>query len=127
MILYGALLCWAAGILWLSSLTPGELPDQAFLLWDKLSHALAYTVGGWLAASALRVSWPDVPVRRILLAAVVLIAAFGALDEAVQTFTPGRTGGDVGDWLADVVGAITGTLLSLPTHRRICRSRRRLI
>lgn len=127
MILYVALLCWAAGVLWLSSRTPDELPDQAFLLWDKLSHVLAYTVGGWLAAGALRVSFPAVPVMRIPLAAIVLIAAFGVLDEAVQTLTPGRTGGDVGDWLADVIGAVIGALLSLLRTRRICRSGRRLV
>ncbi len=62
LILYAALLCWAIAILWLSSLTPRELPDSAFLLWDKLNHVLAFAVGGWLAATALRVSRPTMSV-----------------------------------------------------------------
>lgn len=122
-ILYGALLCWAAGILWLSSLTPDELPDQAFLPWDKLSHVLAFALGGWLAATALRVSRPALSVPGAVIAAVGAIAAFGVLDEVVQTFTPGRTGGDLRDWIADVVGAVIGASVSLLTQRRICSRR----
>ncbi len=121
LILYAALLCWAIAILWLSSLTPRELPDSAFLLWDKLNHLLAFAVGGWLAATALRVTRPTMPVAGALAAAVVLIAAFGVLDETVQTLTPGRSGGNLGDWVADVIGAVLGSLLSVPTYRRICR------
>lgn len=127
MILYAALLCWAIAILWLSSLTPRELPDSAFLLWDKLNHLLAFAVGGWLAATALRVTRPTMPVAGALAAAVVLIAAFGVLDETVQTLTPGRSGGNLGDWVADVIGAVLGSLLSVPTYRRICRDGRRLM
>lgn len=122
-ILYGALLCWAAGILWLSSLTPDELPRQAVLLWDKLSHLLAFALGGWLAASALRVSRPTLAAPGLLAASVVLIGAFGVLDEAVQTLTPGRTGGDLRDWIADVLGAVIGASLSLLSHRHICSRR----
>ncbi len=122
-LLYAALLCWAAGILWLSSLTPDELPDREFLPWDKLSHVLAFALGGWLAASALRVSRPALPVAGALIAAVLAIAAFGVLDEAVQTVTPGRTGGDLRDWIADVIGAVIGASLSLLTQRRICSRR----
>lgn len=125
--LYAALLCWAIAILGLSSLTPRELPESAFLLWDKLNHVLAFAVGGWLAATALRVSRPTMPVAGALVAAVVLIAAFGVLDETVQTLTPGRSGGNLGDWVADVIGAVLGALLSVPTCRRICRDGRRLV
>lgn len=126
-ILYAGLGCWALAILWLSSLTPSELPESAFLLWDKLNHVLAFTVGGWLAATAVRVSRPAMPAAGALFTAVVLIAAFGVLDETVQTMTPGRTGGDLRDWIADVIGAVIGALLSLTTHRRICRDGDRLV
>ena len=33
------------------------------------------------------------------------------LDEFHQLFTPGRSGGDVGDWIADTFGAFCGVLL----------------
>lgn len=119
--LWAALAAWACAILALSSLTPQELPEAAFLFWDKVNHFLAYAVGGWLAAAALRVSQPQAPIAKQILLAVALIAAFGVLDEAVQTMTPGRSGGDVDDWLADVLGATAGALLTVPTLRRVLR------
>ncbi|GJF09631.1 hypothetical protein NGTWS0302_24250 [Mycolicibacterium cyprinidarum] len=119
-LLWFALICWACGILWMSSLTPQELPDAAFLLSDKINHGLAFVAGGWLAASALRLSWPAAVASRIVIA-VILVAAFGALDESVQTFTPGRTGNDVYDWTADLLGAVAGAMLSLATHERVER------
>ncbi len=118
-ILWIALGIWAAAILWLSSLPPQELPDTAFLFWDKLNHFVAYAIGGWLAAAAVRTSRPRLGVAVALVVGVVLIAAFGILDEAFQTLTPGRTGGDVDDWVADVLGAITGALLTVPALRRL--------
>jgi VanZ family protein len=124
-LLWLALLCWACGILALSSLTPQELPEAAFLLWDKANHFLAYALGGWLAASALRVSRPGIRIATGAILAVIAIAAFGALDELLQTFTPGRSGGDIFDWTADVLGAIAGSVVSLLTHTRLERLVRR--
>ena len=112
MVLWGALFAWACTILWLSSLSPDELPDAAFALWDKFNHFAAFTVGGWLAGSALHTSYPRAGGRRIVVLAVLLLAAFGLFDEVLQTITPGRTGADVFDWTADVIGAVTGAVLS---------------
>ncbi|MBJ7258026.1 MAG: VanZ family protein [Chthoniobacterales bacterium] len=120
-LLWTGLACWAGGILWLSSLTPGELPDAAFLVSDKINHFAAFAAGGWLAAGALRASSPRAGAVRQVLLAIALLAAFGALDEAMQTFTPGRTGGDLYDWIADFLGAASGALLNLATHGRIER------
>jgi len=114
-----ALLVWAGGILWLSSLTPQELPEA--FAWDKVNHVLAYAVGGWLAAGAFRLSWPLAPVAGRIVLAVVLVATFGIIDEVVQILTPGRTGGDVGDWIADILGAGVGAVASIPTQRRLHR------
>ena len=116
-----ALLSWAGGILWLSSLTPQELPDAAFIAWDKINHVLAYAVGGWLAAGALRLSRPLAPVAGRIVLAVVMVAAFGIVDESLQALTPGRTGGDIGDWIADVLGAGAGAVASIPSQRRLHR------
>lgn len=116
-LLWAALLSWACVILYLSSLTPKELPESAFLFWDKLNHFAAYAVGGWLATSALGVSRPQSTGRSVLISAVLLIAAFGVLDEALQTLTPGRSGADLDDWLADVIGAAVGAWLARLTRR----------
>ena len=119
--LWLALVVWAGGILWLSSQTPENLPSAAFLTWDKLNHFIAFAVGGWLTASALRLSRPQASVAGRIVLAIALVAAFGALDEALQTFTPGRTGGDLYDWIADFLGAIAGALSTLTTHARLER------
>lgn len=113
-----ALFGWACGILWLSSLTPDELPSAAHLVWDKLNHVLAYALGGWLAATALRRSRPSSSVIGAIVTVVALIAAFGALDELWQEFTPGRSGGDVYDWIADALGATAGAALTLASRCR---------
>ena len=116
-----ALFCWAGAVLWLSSFTPRELPEVAFLFSDKLEHAIAYAIGGWIAATALRVLRPATPAMGPIVLAVAVIAVFGVLDEYLQTFTPGRTGGDIYDWFADVLGAIAGASLSLTTQGRLER------
>lgn len=113
MLLWGVLLCWAAGVLWLSSLSPPELPDAAFLLSDKINHVLAYTVGGWIAVNAVTASRPGAAVTGRLVVAVLIVTAVGVLDETLQRFTPGRAGGDIGDLVADLLGAVAGALLGL--------------
>jgi VanZ family protein len=120
-VLWCAVVFWAGGILWLSSLSPRDLPETAFLFSDKFNHFVAFAVGGWLTASALRLSHPSTPVAVRLLLAVALVGAFGAFDEALQTFTPGRTGGDLYDWIADFLGAAAGALSTLVTHARLER------
>ena len=120
-LLWFALVVWAGGILSLSSTARDNLPGAAFLFSDKFNHFVAFAVGGWLAASALRLSRPMGAVANQLLLAVFIVAAFGVLDESLQTFTPGRTGGDLYDWIADFLGAIAGALLTLSTHARLER------
>lgn len=112
-LLWSALGCWAAGVLWLASLSPPELPDAAFLLSDKINHFLAYAVGGWLAANAVTVSRPRASVTARLVSAVLIVTAVGVLDESLQRFTPGRAGGDIGDVIADLFGALAGASLGL--------------
>lgn len=111
--LWLALFVWACGILWFSSLTPEQLPDAAFLITDKVNHFIAFAIGGWLAACALRVSRPLAAIAGRIILAVIIIAAFGAVDETLQTFTPGRTGRDIYDWIADFLGAVAGALVTL--------------
>jgi len=119
--LWAVLVCWAGAIFWLSSMTPKELPEAAFLFSDKFNHFAAFAVGGWLAASALRVSRPQAEAAFLIFLAIALIAAFGAVDEMLQKLTPGRSGGDLYDWIADFLGAATGALSTLVTHGRLER------
>lgn len=73
---------------------------------DKTLHFCAFAGLAFLLAWTWRTrrAWlPGGPVFAVLVA-----AAYAALDEYTQTFTPGRSG-DVADWRADVAGAIAGT------------------
>lgn len=124
-ILWLALLAWACGILWLSSLTPERLPDAAFLVSDKINHFIAFMIGGWLAANAFQVTRPRATIASRIILAVIVVAAFGALDETVQAFTPGRTGRDLHDWIADFLGAVAGALLILAPQARLARRAQR--
>jgi VanZ family protein len=99
----------AVGVWWLAMLlvtsVPGDmvpaLPDFGFRI-DRVVHFGMYAVQGVLVARALG--------RRhvgVLIAAGLVLSAIGALDEVHQMFLPGRDA-EVGDWMADTLGAGAG-------------------
>jgi VanZ family protein len=92
---------WAALILVLTSIPapPAEPGGVPYL--DKVAHLLLYAVQGWLVARAMRTRRP-----LSLVAAILAIAAFGALDEWHQQFL--ARDADVLDWIADIIGGSVG-------------------
>lgn len=79
----------------MGSLTPSPyLPAQAFDLWDKAQHAVAFAVMAGLGL----LSYPA-SARNVALG----LLAYGALIEVVQSLTGWRVG-DWQDWLADCIG-----------------------
>jgi VanZ family protein len=111
---------WFAVLCILSSLShPGPKLDINGI--DKVEHATYFAAGGACLAMALALrssvvaggpSWWRI-------AGLVLLAGAGVgwFDEWHQTFTPGRSGLDVYDWLAD----LTGSALAVPLARIIFR------
>lgn len=93
---------WAAVLFVLSSI-PGGIGSVTLPVGDKLAHGVLYAVLG----SALAFGWSRSPtvVRHLVL--LGLGALYGVTDEVHQAFVPGRIP-DVGDWIADVVGLVTG-------------------
>lgn len=77
---------------------------------DKGVHFVEYLVLGFLLAFATVNTWPRRRPLRTFALAVFLGAAWGFSDELHQAFVPGRSA-DVGDFLADCLGAATGTFL----------------
>lgn len=74
---------------------------------DKIIHAFAYMPLGFLFYMSLRASG----VRNYLLAAASLLTCiYGISDEIHQFFVPGRYA-SLGDFFADAVGALTGSLI----------------
>ncbi|HEX6747815.1 MAG TPA: VanZ family protein [Longimicrobium sp.] len=106
-------LAWAAAIFWLSS--QSTLPHlPRFVAWDKLQHALGYSVGGFLLARAVGVR------GRGTVIAAALGMLYGASDEVHQAFVPGRST-DVLDWTADAVGVLAGVFIYRFIHPRRAR------
>lgn len=70
---------------------------------DKVIH---FSVFGFMALLIARVRLIQRNTPWGAMTAVVIVAAFGALDELHQLTTPGRVC-DFKDWLADVLGALT--------------------
>lgn len=103
---------WAGLLYWLSE--QSTLPQPAsFNGVDKLEHAVFFAAGGACFLLGLRLAGL-VPRKFDAIAVTVLFCSIiGALDEWHQTHTPGRSGGDIADWLADSVGGIIGAYVAI--------------
>lgn len=113
-----ALISWATTLFILSSLTP-TLPTAGPQIphLDKLLHFGYFLGGGLILATYLRLKkGTHTPPLTRFLTALIPLAIIGALDEYHQTFTPGRSGNDPLDWLADLLGSATGILLAHLIH-----------
>lgn len=113
-----AVLAWATTIYWFSSQSGAEIQEMNLLdLWDKAAHFVAFAAGGVPMILALRWSfgWPS---RKLLLVSALALSCYGAADEYHQLLTPGRSGADVSDWIADTLGAFAGSLATLSIHAR---------
>ncbi|HEY8991358.1 MAG TPA: VanZ family protein [Luteolibacter sp.] len=111
---------WSA-VLW--KLSSGPMPMQIgpeIPFFDKICH-FGYFFGGagLLSAFLFRLS-PDRP-RWTLILTVCLLAglAVGRLDEWHQTWIPGRSGNDIDDFLADLLGTLAGYWTFRASHRAL--------
>lgn len=93
-------------------LPPGSLPKDG----DKVVHfiaylGLSYLLGLWFAAKRA------MSARHYVLVFLV-VAVYGALDELLQG--PVNRSPDLADWIADVLGGMTGLVLLYGTQN-FCR------
>ncbi len=102
-----------AVLIMLTSIYLSSLPKieamPAFWNADKLVHLVCF--GGFAFWVAFAMSAPLARrrlTRALWLAPVLFIAAYGAVDEFHQSFTPGRSC-SVPDWCADAVGGAIGS------------------
>lgn len=111
-------LLWAGVLFWLSE--QSNLPSPAsFSGVDKIEHAVFFAAGGACFLMAMRLAgFLRLPTAAILVT-TIFCSLVGGLDEWHQTFTPGRSGGDVWDWAADTVGGFLGALAGLGLQKRI--------
>jgi VanZ family protein len=99
---------YAGVIIGLSSIPGKSFPDLNWLSFDKLIHIGEYMILGFLVSQVLR-KWMTHRYY-LLLFTVLLAGTFGGLDELYQHLIPGRLP-SYGDWLADVIGVLTGSLI----------------
>lgn len=107
---------WLAGVaVWMGALwvlsahstTIEGVPPIPYL--DKICHFGYFFGGAGLLSAFFYCRRPAAPNWwRLGVVVVVLLAVIGALDEFHQTYTPGRSGNDPWDWLADVLGSLAG-------------------
>lgn len=109
---------WLVTLWFLSagSHVPKDGPEIPHL--DKVMH-FGYFFGGaglltgWLGLHR-RISMPEGSLWGVFVIVVIVVGfVIGRLDEYHQSFTPGRTGNDNGDWLADILGSIGGAWVML--------------
>ncbi|MEP0860437.1 MAG: VanZ family protein [Ignavibacterium sp.] len=100
----------------LTSLPSDQLPSVE--IGDKVNHFLAFFVLGFFLNLTLKyqTKFPSLK-RNILLITIIIAAGYGLLDELHQLFVPGRSA-EVLDWVADFVGAISGSFLAEFLYRR---------
>jgi VanZ family protein len=114
-----AWLAWF-GVLWFLSTLPGSDTPQLFPHFDKVEHFGWFAGGGFLFAGWRYTRRPDLALwKTILVTTILAIALTGFIDEWHQCYTPGRSGADPWDWLADVLGGSAGALLCKAVHRRL--------
>ena len=110
-----AVLVWMRTIWFLSSI-PGDENPQLKMQLDKVAHFLGFAGGGILIAGFFATVVVVVLRRKVrwdflIAATAIAIGLLGWLDEWHQCFTPGRSGANMSDWIADFLGGIAGALV----------------
>ena len=109
-------LLWAGVLYWLSE--QSQLPSPAkFEGIDKLEHIVFFAAGGMCFLLSLRLARFARSTTAAILFTMLFCALVGGIDEWHQTFTPGRSGGDVWDWTADMIGGFIGAVFALVAER----------
>lgn len=100
----------------LTSLPSESLPSVEIS--DKLNHFLAFFVLGFFLNLTLKyqTKFPALK-KNILIITIIIASGYGLLDELHQLFVPGRSA-EVLDWIADFIGAISGSLLAEAIYRK---------
>ncbi len=95
-----------------SSIANLKTPNLGFSWQDKLLHATAYFVLGYLLSRAFYYSSHAMLKRNAILISIILGILYGASDEIHQYFIPGRSS-EVADLAADAIGIILSQIFFL--------------
>jgi VanZ family protein len=106
---------WWLGSIALSSLSGKQLEQIPFEWNDKIAHFGYFGCGAWLLAPAILTAQPTSTAVRWIAPLVIMLVS--ALDETYQLVTPGRSGADIADFVADSIGGLIGSSVSIMMHR----------
>jgi VanZ family protein len=107
-----AVLVWGSVLYWLSAQPSTALPG-GFPGIDKVEHTTYFTLGGMSFLLGLRLAGLAQGRTTAIVLTVLFCSLVGVLDEWHQLHVPGRSGGDVWDWLADMTGGFIGAFIAL--------------
>ncbi len=77
----------------------------SFAMADKLVHFVCFGVLAFAVSFAI-----DIKRYVMVYAPVLIVSAYGVIDEIHQSMVPGREC-SVGDWVADTIGAVAGVAM----------------
>lgn len=108
-IAWAAFFGWLGGLWLLSAMPGGSVPSVEIPHFDKIVHFGLFFIGAVLFSIALRLT-VKLSFWQYTVLTVLALALIGGFDEWHQMSTPGRSGNDMGDWIADCSGALAGAL-----------------
>ncbi len=108
-------LAWMAVLFYLSH-QPTLATPMLFSGQDKLFHALAYAVLGFLLLGSRQLSGNGFNTAQVR-SSILIASLYGISDEFHQYFVPGRSA-DVWDWVADTLGAVIAVSLLAWSSRK---------
>ncbi len=103
----GCFITWFLTLSYLSHGNKVNLPEVPFFFFipiDKLLHFGFFFGGGGLLSAALFYG-KKLPLMRLLFLVTLILSLVGIYDEYHQSFFLNRSGNDIGDWMADTLGA----------------------
>jgi len=98
---------WWIALFILSSIPGSRIGAMPFPNADKVVHIAIFFLGTVLLALAFFRTFGRSPLKTSILVFVAMVLV-GVGDEYHQIYTPGRSGDDPGDLLADAIGALIG-------------------
>ncbi|HVE16457.1 MAG TPA: VanZ family protein [Chthoniobacterales bacterium] len=115
--LWLAFAAWCITLFILSSIPGNRIGPPPFFEADKVVHTIIFATGSFLLALAFYRTFGHSLLKTSLLVFLAMVF-IGVGDEFHQTYTPGRSGDDPGDLLADAVGALIGISCARFLHGR---------
>ena len=114
---------WFAALFFFSSQSRLRPPGPDFAGVDKVHHTVYFTLGGMCIFMGLRLRKPGWTSFGVAVLTILACSAGGAFDEFHQSFVPNRSGNDPGDWMADTLGGLLGSLAGAWLHKRLKRGK----